>query len=90
MFKIVNLTDKPLYLRNSDDVLIQIAPSGAVARVMDTEPPVVAGLPEPAPRTIFVVSEEVVQLRGDRRDVYAPAAPVKNEAGEVVGWEGLD
>lgn len=50
----------------------------------------VVGLPAPQPDTAFVVSGLVLAaLNGSRLDVFAPGALVRDDAGNVVGANGL-
>ena len=48
----------------------------------------IVGLPERQPYTAYVVSAQVAQ-RTERSDVYSPGELVRNEAGQVIGCNGL-
>lgn len=100
---IVNLTPHVLNLRNSAGEMVEIAPSGTVARVSETivELETVAGfkvaaktygdvenLPDAAPDTIYVVSALVLQ-RVNRPDVFAPGTAIRDTEGKIIGAEGL-
>lgn len=50
----------------------------------------ISGLPEPEEGTIYVVSSLVLQVVGSRRaDVFAPGPAIRDDAGRVVGCDGL-
>lgn len=102
--QIVNLTPHALNLRNAEGEMVEIPPSGTVARVSETTAslPVVAGfnvvtktygdvenLPDSAPDTIYVVSALVLQRVTGRDDVYAPGTAIRDEAGKIIGADGL-
>jgi hypothetical protein len=82
-----------------------IAPSGTLARAAQTRADVgeidgvpvgtsvfgaVEGLPAPVAGTWFVVSGLVLAAAPDRPDLLAPARPVRDGAGRVVGCRAFD
>jgi len=46
-------------------------------------------LPDPAVKTIYIVSSIVAQAVSDRTDVMIPDDPVRDEAGRIIGARGL-
>jgi hypothetical protein len=101
--KVENLTPHTLNIKNVDGAIVNIAPSGAIARVGTTRvaSDIIAGLriynvdfgeieglPEPQTNTIYVVSA-LVQARTNRMDVFAPGEVLRDGRGRVVGCIGL-
>lgn len=85
--------------------LVTYAPSGTLARAAQTRADVgvlngvpvgassfgeVEGLPAPAPGVWYIVSGLVLAAGADRPDLLAPARPVRDEAGRVVGCRAWD
>lgn len=50
----------------------------------------VTNLPEPKEGVIYIVSTLVRLASPERKDLYSPAKPVRNEAGQVIGCMGLN
>ena len=50
----------------------------------------VEGLPEPAPRTLYIVSSLVRQAEPNRTDLLSPAELIRDEDGNVIGCKGFD
>lgn len=101
---IVNLTPHALNIQREDGTMLEIPPSGTVARVTETREArsSVAGiavtaavygevenLPEPQTGTIYVVSALVLQRTTNRPDVFAPGPALRDEAGKIIGCVGL-
>lgn len=94
-----------IYRMTDDAAPLVIEPSGIVVRCAEERTaldpigdlPVarvafgnVTGLPEPAADTIYIVSALVLSaLDGERGDVFAPGAAVRNAAGQQIGCIGL-
>ena len=100
---IINLTPHALII-HSGAFVIEIAPSGAVARCKAASEPAgragpvnlyrttygaVEGLPDPVDDTLYVVSGLVRAAVPARTDVASPGELVRNDAGAVVGCRGL-
>jgi hypothetical protein len=100
--KIINLTPHAI---TADGVVIP--PSGDIARVSVTRTKrgdingipvfvptfgVVAGLPDPALDTVYLVSAMVRNhpAVASRTDVCSPGALVRDDAGNIIGCDGLD
>lgn len=49
----------------------------------------VTGLPEPQEGTIYVVSYITAQAVPDRKDVFFPGDPVRDDEGNLIGCAGL-
>lgn len=97
----VNLTPHPINLLGYG--IIQ--PSGTIARCeairsnignVNGVPVFVAsygpvvGLPEPAPRTVLIVSSLVRSARSDRTDIASPADFERDQIGNIIGCRALD
>lgn len=50
----------------------------------------VIGLPEPKDGTAYIVSAMVRDAARDRIDVFSPGNLIRDDAGSVVGCDGLD
>jgi len=101
--RVVNCTPHVITLIGEDGESTTFPPSGMVPRVAVTREPVdgplpmvrttygeVEGLPDPAPDTLYIVSNVVLTaLGGSRPDVIAPDtgphSAVRDEAGQIVG-----
>jgi len=98
----VNLTPHALNVHTPDGVL-DLAPSGGVARVATVETPAgsvggvptvstsygeVTGLPSPTEGTIYIVSGMVASA-SPRGDVMSPGPLVRDEGGRICGCQGL-
>jgi hypothetical protein len=101
---IINLTPHTINIERADGTLIEVAPSGTVARCAETraERPAiegvgvtlaqfgeVEGLPAPQLGKIFVVSALVLAQVPHRADVFAPGPAVRDEQGRIIGCVGL-
>jgi hypothetical protein len=104
MKKFVNLTQHVLNVQNIDGKIVNIPPSGDVARVSSTAKVVyyindiavskpeygdVVGLPAPQPGVVYVVSRMIKDRVPDRDDVLVPGAPVRDSDGVIIGAVGL-
>lgn len=49
----------------------------------------VEGLPDPAPRTHYIVSRVVAEAARDRRDLLVPDDTVRDEQGRIIGCRAL-
>ena len=100
----VNLTPHALNVRKANGTSIEIPPSGTVARrsaervvvgdidgitVYATKFGQLEGLPEPSEDTVFIVSALAAQACADRHDVFVPGEAIRDEAGRVIGCDGL-
>lgn len=100
---LVNLTPHALNIYTSSGV-INVAPSGAVARVAvssetagsfegvslsRTTTGEVEGLPPPEEGTLYIVSMIVRQAVPWRTDVASPGALIRDEKGQPKGCDGL-
>lgn len=47
------------------------------------------GLPDPEPGVLYLVSRVVAMAAADRDDLVCPGDLIRNEAGQVVGADGL-
>lgn len=98
----INLTPHALNIHTPDGVL-NLAPSGGVARVATVETPglpvggvptvstsygEVTGLPSPTEGTIYIVSGMVASA-APRGDVMSPGPLVRDEGGRPCGCQGL-
>ena len=83
---------------------ISFPPSGEIARVdsiMKKEETIgricvysrsfgeVVALPEPSPKTLFIVSSLVLEAAKDRKDLLAPGELVRDEKGRPIGCKGF-
>lgn len=100
----VNLTPHALNIQRVDGTMLNIAPSGSVARVSEqreTLPELaglsvtrasygaVEGLPAPTPGTVYIVSALVLAQCAGRADVFAPGPALRDAEGKIVGAVGL-
>ncbi|MBF1024930.1 MAG: hypothetical protein HXK98_03515 [Candidatus Nanogingivalaceae bacterium] len=102
--KVVNLTPHEVTVYDDDDVVIKSYPSEGVARarqtnvvvgcfdgtpVVKTEFGEVTGLPEPAERTVYVVSfitANAAKAHGRTTDdLLVTSGPVRDDKGRVIG-----
>lgn len=101
---IVNLTPHEVNIISDGAIRRTFTPSGIIARVsvgdtvVDTIDGVdileerysdVTDLPDPADDTIYIVSLLVCQACPERSDLVHPSRPVRDNAGRIVGCEGL-
>ena len=102
---IINLTKHVVSIVTNNNNVIDFQPSGIEARcventihvgdidgipVFETGYGDVIDLPEQKEDTIYIVSTLVRLASPDRHDLYSPAKPVRNEAGQIVGCMGLN
>ena len=103
MKNIVNLTPHTLnFVFNG--MTVDIAPSGAIARVssketsMDpingipvfhTEYGEIENLPAPCEGTVYVVSSLVAARCPERADVFVPGRPIRDAQERIIGSAGL-
>ena len=100
----VNLTPHALNVRKADGTFLELPPSGTVARrsvervvvgeidgvtVYATKFGELEGLPEPSDGTVYIVSALAAQACGDRDDVLVPGEAIRDEAGRIIGCNGL-
>jgi hypothetical protein len=100
----VNLTPHALNVLKADGTFLELPPSGTVARrsvervvvgevdgitVYATKFGQLEGLPEPTKDTIYIVSALAAQACADRNDVLVPGEAIRDEAGRVIGCDGL-
>lgn len=104
MQELVNLTPHTLNLHAADGSIIDIQPSGDIARVASTTATVatinglnisqqtfgkVVGLPDAQDGVVYIVSRMVKDRVPDRDDVLVPGAPVRDSKGNIIGANGL-
>ena len=102
--KIINLTPHVINIRRADGSVIDIPPSGQVARCAETRVPAgeiagigvtiavygaVEGLPEPERNTIYIVSAIVLTRVPERKDVFAPGTLIRDADGKPIAADGL-
>ncbi len=102
----INLTPHAINVQKLDGTMMEIPPSGKVARVEQesrqlfvtredvaiyaTSYGEVTGLPsKPAGETWLIVSAIVRLAVPGRKDVLSPGEQIRNEAGRVIGCNGL-
>jgi hypothetical protein len=100
---IINLTPHALHIRQIDGGTTVIPPSGTVARRAVTREELaplegiavrrsvfgpITGLPEPQENVVYVVSALCAQGL-NRTDVLVPGEAIRDEAGRVIGCDGL-
>ena len=101
---IINLTPHNLNIHTSNGTVVEVPPSGSVARVATTYTAIasigdidvfdcvygeITGLPDPAINSIFVVSGQTNAALSHRGDVFSPGELVRDEAGKPIGCLGL-
>lgn len=104
MTKFINLTPHVLNLIAADGSVVDIQPSGSVARVASSSAVVatinginvtqstwgdVTGLPAAQDGVIMIVSRMVKDRVADRADVMVPGAPARDADGKIIGANGL-
>ena len=104
MTNIVNLTPHKIMIVLQDGNKIEIVPSGIIPRVSTTVVKVgeeggiplfrtqygeVTDLPPVEDGKLFVVSGLLKAACPDRTDLLTPAKQIRDEAGRVIGCEGL-
>ena len=102
--KLVNMTPHVLNIIAADGSIVDIQPSGNIARVASSSAVVstinginvsqqtfgdVTGLPAAEEGVILIVSRMVKDRVANRADVMVPGAPVRDEGGKIVGASGL-
>lgn len=101
---IINLTPHALNIKTATGDIIEVAPSGIVARVSENREALpalngigvtratygdVENLPPVAPGTVYVVSALVLARVTGRSDVFAPGPAIRDDAGRIIGCDGL-
>lgn len=104
MTKLINLTPHVLNLIAADGSIVDIQPSGNVARVASSSAVVatinginvtastwgeVTGLPAAEDGVVLIVSRMVKDRVANRTDVMVPGAPVRDAEGKIIGASGL-
>lgn len=104
MTTLINLTPHTLNIVAADGSIVDIQPSGNVARVASSSAVVatinginvtastwgeVTGLPAAEEGVILIVSRMVKDRVADRADVMVPGAPVRDAEGKIIGASGL-
>jgi hypothetical protein len=104
MTKLINLTPHTLNIVAADGSIVNIQPSGNVARVASSSAVVatinginvtastwgeVTGLPAAEGGVILIVSRMVKDRVANRADVMVPGAPVRDAEGKIIGASGL-
>lgn len=104
MTKIINLTPHALNIIAADGSIVDIQPSGNIARVASSSAVVatinginvtastwgeVTGLPAAEEGVILIVSRMVKDRVANRADVMVPGAPVRDSDGKIIGASGL-
>lgn len=102
--KLVNLTPHTLNVLAADGSIVDIQPSGGVARVSSSSAVIgkfngiyimeptwgdVTGLPAAEDGIIYIVSRMVKDRVPNRADVLVPGTPVRDEDGKIIGANGL-
>ena len=100
----VNLTPHTLNVHTNKGEIIEVSPSGNIARVATTYTPTksigdidifdciygeVTGLPEQVEGTCYIVSGQTNAALSHREDVFSPGELVRDEAGKPIGCLGL-
>lgn len=104
MTKLINLTPHALNIVAADGSIVDIQPSGNVARVASSSAVVatinginvtasiwgeVTSLPAAEEGVILIVSRMVKDRVANRADVMVPGAPVRDSDGKIIGASGL-
>jgi hypothetical protein len=104
MTKFINLTPHTLNILAADGSIVDVQPSGDIARVSSISSVVttlnginvtvskwgnVTGLPDTKDGITYIVSRMVKDRVPDRADVLVPGAPVRDADGKIVGANGL-
>jgi len=104
MKEFINLTPHTLNIVKADGSIVDIQPSGDIARVTSTTAIIatfkginitvstwgdVTGLPDAQDGIIYIVSRMVKDRVPDRPDVLVPGAPVRDAEGKIIGANGL-
>jgi hypothetical protein len=103
--RIINLTPHEINLHKINGEIINVPPSGKVARLEQTSREIsspiegvkvttsdfgnITNLPEPHNNTIFIVSALVMVKCKNRRDVFAPGKAIRDKDGKIIGCDGL-
>ena len=101
---IINLTPHAISIKKQDGSIINIDPSGSIARceeyrenagIMDgigvtrATYGAVTGLPEPIVGTIYITSALTLAAVPNRADVFAPGPAIRDGDGKIIGCDGL-
>ena len=101
---IINLTPHVLNIYTNKGTMVEVAPSGSVARVATTYTAIaliedidifdcvygeITGLPDPVMGSIFVVSGQTNAALSHRGDVFSPGELVRDQSGKPIGCLGL-
>ena len=104
MTKFINLTPHTLNIIDVNNNIMDIPPSGKIARVSSISAIVatindinvsqqtfgdVIDLPDAQDGVVFIVSRMVKDRIFNRADVLVPGAPVRDADGKIVGANGL-
>lgn len=104
MTTLINLTPHTLNIVAADGSVVDIQPSGNIARVASSSAVVatinginvtastwgeVTGLPAAADGVVLIVSRMVKDRVANRADVMVPGAPVRDAEGKIIGASGL-
>ena len=104
MTTFVNLTPHMLNIIDVNNNIMDIPPSGKIARVSSTSAIVatinnvnvtqqtfgdVIDLPDAQDGVILIVSRMVKDRVANRADVMVPGAPVRDAEGRIIGADGL-
>jgi hypothetical protein len=104
MTTLINLTPHVLNIVAADGSVVDIQPSGNIARVASSSAVVatingisvtastwgeVTGLPAAEDGVILIVSRMVKDRVANRADVMVPGAPVRDAEGKIIGASGL-
>lgn len=104
MKQFVNLTPHTLNIVKADGSIMDIPPSGKIARVASSSTVVatfeginvsqqtfgdVIDLPDTKNGIVYIVSRMVKDRVPDRPDVLVPGAPVRDAEGRIIGADGL-
>lgn len=102
--KLINLTPHVLNIIAADGSVVDLQPSGNIARVASSSAVVttinginvtastwgeVTGLPDAEEGVILIVSRMVKDRVANRADVMVPGAPVRDAEGKIIGASGL-
>jgi len=103
--KKINLTPHPIvFMDEGGNIIEEVNPFGVVARASQREEKIgeidglpvykmefgeVKNLPEPSEGTIYIVSLATAQACPERKDVFIPAHPVRDEQGRIIGCRAL-
>lgn len=104
MTTLINMTPHVLNLIAADGSIVDVQPSGNIARVASSSAVVatinginvtastwgeVTGLPAAEEGVVLIVSRMVKDRVANRADVMVPGAPVRDADGKIIGANGL-